>query len=241
GELRREPPRDRLVWIQSAGLSLSETEPSAMVSRATEEMALLDAGLATLRDAVHAFRHASGGELLFVLTAAQGGALGEQDRLPEHSRLPNELRPLNEPAVHAPLMIGLPGELGARRRELVQTVDLAPTIVDWFGVPVDNPGFAGMSLLPLVEAANVSHAAAPREFLCYGDGCRAFGIRGREFSLLTTPEALRADGESPAGGGHRLFVKPDDVWDVHDVADQEPEIVDSLVGELRAFLSRVES
>lgn len=227
------PSGDRLFWIQSAALPRPEGDPAEAYRRAAERVKTLDAALGPLREALDALHGTCGGETLFVLTAAQGADLGEQEQLPDDFRLPGDLRRLADAAVRAPLLAGVDGrQAGTRCRQLVQTLDLAPTLVAWFGANADGLDFDGTSLLPYVRGECAE--SPPREVLCYADDRRAFGIRTREFSLLVSPAALDAD--EPAADECRLFVKPDDVWDVHNVAAQEPEVVASLLQALRESL-----
>ena len=59
-----------------------------------------------------------------------------------------------ETLVHVPLMIAAPGARPRRIEELRSAIDLAPTILDLFGVPVD-PAFEGRSLVKEVYGAPV--------------------------------------------------------------------------------------
>jgi hypothetical protein len=67
-------------------------------------------------------------------------------------------------------------------------------------------------------------------FLLGTDG--QLGIRNRNWALVTSADALREEESMDAEV--RLFAKPDDQWDVHDVASQYREEVDALLGELRS-------
>ena len=239
-QFTQQPTSNRLLWLQSA--SIAPPGDGSMLQRqsqAAAEVKELDSHFAGLWDAIAALRQSPGDELLFVVTAAQGAELGEQEQLPDQFRLPDPLRRLAEPVVHAPLMIGMPRASGTRRRELTQTIDLAPTLLDWFGVSCEGFDFAGYSLLPFVGGIDRSTSVArTRERLFLGDDGRAFGVRDHEASLMTTPAALQAEDE-PSPEQQRLFVKPDDVWDGHNVADQEPAAVESLAEALREFLRGV--
>src|SRR5262249_37389908 len=93
-----------------------------------------------------------------ILTADHGQALGEHGFCgPYHPWLHDEL-------IHVPLLIRLPGRPaeGARVSALTQTVDLTPTLLELFGLPVP-PGLHGRSLLPL---SREEREAAPREHVC---------------------------------------------------------------------------
>jgi hypothetical protein len=97
---------------------------------------------------------------------------------------------------------------------LVQTIDLAPTICDWFGMA--NHGFEGQSLLQVVRG----ETEAVRDHLIIA-GDEAAAIRTVDFQLN---QEISDDSDEAAW----LFVKPDDRWDVLDVADQYPDVVARL-------------
>lgn len=61
---------------------------------------------------------------------------------------------LYEPGIHMPLIVAVPGgRPGVVSRAMVSLVDIAPTILDWAGVPVPKTVF-GRSLLPILNNEN---------------------------------------------------------------------------------------
>jgi arylsulfatase A-like enzyme len=129
----------------------------------------------------------------------------------------------------------MPGvEMGSRRRALVQTVDLAPTLCEWFGVSAQMLAGEGCSLLPPVR----DEAVEGRSALCLGDGRRCFGVRTQAFYLITSQIGVHAESsavaaEVPAADWPRLYIKPDDIWETHDVAAQYSDTVEKLMSVLR--------
>lgn len=83
-------------------------------------------------------------ETLLVITAAAGQALGEHGRLGERGVL------LREEWIHTPLVVRTPdrGHDATRCSALVQTVDLAPTLVEWFTSSRPNCGHNQEAYLP---------------------------------------------------------------------------------------------
>jgi len=165
-------------------------------------------------------------DLLLIVTAARG------EELDGISALAGDAARLAEEVVHAPLILRAPKptqDVGSRRQALVQTVDLAPTLADWFGIDPAEAGFEGESLLPLAR----DERAQIRETAFMGDGPRARGLRTEQAYLVRTPShsAEQHDDEKPL----HLFLKPEDVWDVHNVADQSPDFVESLAARLDEF------
>jgi arylsulfatase A-like enzyme len=181
-------------------------------------IALLDAGLGQLLDQID--RSAGSSPTLLLVTGAQGLVLREP------GVLSNEWEPLAEESVHAPLLVSATGTVGgARHQMLTQPVDLFPTLAEWFGLDVAGIGLEGQSLLPVLQG----RSAEDRGFAFSAAGAGLAGVRSRDFYLVRRREA---SGE----GEHRLFAKPEDTWEVNDVAGQSPGIVDELAAELEKFL-----
>ncbi len=109
--------------------------------------------------------------------------------------------PLHEELIHVPLIIAWPGGSHAGRRvsELTATMDLAAAIHLFFA---DGPS-RGPSPLP------------PRDRILIADG-QSRGIRTRDWYLLRDASSTK------------LFVKPDDRWEVNDVASQHEDVVTAL-------------
>ncbi|HUG90926.1 MAG TPA: hypothetical protein VML55_08840, partial [Planctomycetaceae bacterium] len=222
--LAQSGSRPWLLWLRSRGVPVPSVPPRESL---IEHVRLLDRGLGRLQKAIE---HACGeGPLLFIVTAALGQSLGETVLRTER---PSELERgsrLVEEFTHTPLLIQLrPGTIPGRARELVQTVDIGPTLLDWFGVPAADMRLDGRSLLPIVRA----ESSTGREFICLGDGARQRAIRTEDFLLVT--DEPPADGQ-PADPP-RLYVQPDDRWQVNDVAGQSPDAVGRLEGLLEGFL-----
>lgn len=239
----------RLLCIRSAELETSESEsPAASEHR----VRTIDAAVGRFLETAQERQRSTNAELLLIVTSATGIATTGSDATP----LPDDLRPIAECIVHAPLLVyssragGGPGRMrrrartqdgGLRQSSLVQSVDLAPTLLEWFGVPFEAGRFDGMALLPLLRHNTV---APGREAVFFGDGLRSCGIRTREFCLIAQRDELKGDPApeaAPASSaavppGVRLFVKPDDPWEVHNVAEQEPETVSRLLERLREFV-----
>jgi len=166
---------------------------------------------------------------LLIVTAGAGQPLGE------HGSLEDETLPLRSESIQTPLWVRVPGsdQAGTRRQCLVQSADLAPTLLEWFcatGLDVAKPRDLdrvadGMSLLPSIRNEPVPQ----REFVVLGKGRSEWGIRTADF-FYVEPGDQRLESEvTPA----RLFEKPHDRWDQSDVLSQYPEVADELQGTLR--------
>jgi arylsulfatase A-like enzyme len=171
------------------------------------QVTLLDTCLGALLEFLRTGR--LGEDTALVLLSARGFPLGEHGRLGgcDHA-LYNEL-------VHVPLVLRFPEGLGAAGRSsaLVQPSDLGATLLDLWGVRHEELPFGGRSLMPLVR----EEAEGFRDHL-------AIAGAGSERAIATPAWYLRMPGAGP----DQLFVRPDDRWQVNDVADRCPEVAEQL-------------
>ena len=149
----------------------------------------------------------------WVVTSGYGWPLAEHGLVgPAGSRMHAEL-------VHLPLLLRLPGNQQAMRRVpgFTRASHLAPTLVELLGISLPT-GLPGRSLVPLAKgqtaARDVARSAAGPE--------RA--IRTSDWSYL--PPA----GDRPA----RLYRRPDDLWEVNDLAPRHPDECDRLAALLHS-------
>lgn len=145
-----------------------------------------------------------------VVCGARGLALAE------HHRVGFDDRRLYAENVHVPWIVRLPDSRGRLRRSqtLVQPEDLLPTVADLLNVPTTG---AGRSLLPLIDGA----AMTIRD--------RTPIVGSGEFALRTPHWSLRVvEATDQREAQAELFVKPDDFWEVNDVADRCPDAVEEL-------------
>lgn len=163
-------------------------------------------------------------ELTLCVTSRAGLSLGE------HGAIGLAGPQLHDELIHVPLLLRLPQttKAGLRISALTQPVDLLPTFGDLLGVPVGD--VHGFSLRPLI----LGSAQQLRPY-----ACAALRLGEEEQWLLRTPEWALHLPIAPAGAAARLFVKPDDRWEVNDVSTRQPEAVDRLESTLRHFAKDV--
>ena len=142
------------------------------------------------------------------------------------------------------MVVGATGELlGSRRQELVTPLDVLPTLAEWFGHADLVRAFSddeACSLGPLLRSEDVNWRA---EVVLQDDEGNA-ALRTDEFLFVVNvaeplatanPVDLSAQEDS-------LFLKPEDVWEVNDVAEQHPDHVvalrTTLTDRLRSRCSR---
>lgn len=139
------------------------------------------------------------------------------------------------PLILSVIGTGLDSQLeGVRCQRFVQPMDVAPTLLEWFQLSESSPP-AGRSLLQ--EA--ISEQASRPEVFC-GDDEYQFAIRNADWNCLlrSAPTASTSAALDGTGGDQfQLFSKPEDIWDVTDLATQFPEICDELAVKLSAFRS----
>jgi arylsulfatase A-like enzyme len=179
-------------------------------------VAYLDAGIELLLEELDKRKIID--DLLLVVTADCGLPLGE------HGIIGAERSCLHSERVHLPLLLRLPGgaEAGRRIPALTQAIDLMPTLLDAFAIP--RPPMHGHSLLPLVRGEVVQ----VRDYACSGLG------EGLAWRLQTPEWSLVVPGE---GVPPRLYVQPDDPWEVNDLRQKHLELTERLEQTLRDFLA----
>jgi len=157
--------------------------------------------------------------LLSVLSA-RGFPLGEHRRIG-----PIDDDALYAELVHAAWILRFPdgGGAAARTGALVQACDLAPTLLDWFKLPPSPADCDGQSLLPLVRGEVES--IRDRAIIVGAGGGRA--IHTPAWYLLDPRKPAGADAAKSAAPVE-LYAKPDDRWELNDVADRCPSVVELL-------------
>lgn len=201
-----EPPASADVPDRMLPEDHDPDELLGIVQSYAGQVSLLDTCIGVLLD----FLQGSplGKETLLVVTSARGFPLGE------HRRVGACDEALYGELVQAPLLIRFPDLLGAASRNLalVEPADLWATLLDWWGIS-ERPGSpTAESLLPMVR----EDRPAMRDRLC---------LRGSaiERAIRTPAWFLRAASRP------ELFAKPDDRWEVNDVAIRCQEVIECLL------------
>jgi arylsulfatase A-like enzyme len=201
-----DPPDDRLY------LGLWQTYAAAV--------SYLDAGMGQLLETLDEQGRV---DVAVVFTSDCGLPLGE------HGVVGAVRAWAHEERIHVPLLLRLPGTVPRRLDALTQAVDLAPTLAALFGVSL--PGAQGHDLLPLARGK----VAALREYACSavqaGEAVE-WCLRTADFALLVPVRPADDD----AGRLPQLYVKPDDRWEVNDVAQHHLEQIESLRRTLTEFV-----
>lgn len=195
-----EPPREHLSSDADPDYLLGLTHAYA------GQVALVDACLGLLLDALDESPLA--GQTLLAVTSPRGYPLGEHQAVGGDS-LYGEL-------LHVPLLVRPPSDYGSpvRLQHLVQPPDLFATLAEWLGLPGLAASMFAQSLLSAIRGEPL----IARE-LAYASGV------GR---LLRTPAWLLREVWVDEELHRKLFAKPDDRWEVNEVASHCGEIAEQL-------------
>jgi arylsulfatase A-like enzyme len=176
------------------------------------QVTLLDMCLGMLIDEID--RQPWSRQSALVVTSPRGYPLGHHGRIgPCDEALYGDL-------LHVPLLLRLPdgSTLAQRRRGLVQSPGLAATTADLLGY-TPPAATSSRSLLRLLH----EHQPAEWQLAC---------ALGPEQRLIRTPAWLMRETLLGDHLHHELFAKPDDYWEVNEVANRGGDIVQLLAAEL---------
>ncbi|MDR1382617.1 MAG: sulfatase-like hydrolase/transferase [Planctomycetaceae bacterium] len=179
-----------------------------------------------------------GEETLFLFAGTSGILLGEENciGIPLKQWYPNQPfesaeqfaifhhEPLVSALIQTPLMIRFPDQFGAATRTdaLLQPGDMTQLFCEWF-----NELSPMSELLSLISGKTDSH----HDCLLIVADAESY----KEQSCFVTPAWLlrknsssHPNAETSSDPSYALFAKPDDRWDVNNVADRCDEIVEQL-------------
>ena len=158
------------------------------------------------------------GETLCVLTSFRGFSMGEHRIIgPPDAWYQTEKRSLlYSENVHIPLLIRYPSGFGAMTRtsSLTQTGDVFETLCEWFGVDVHKPS---QSLTVLISETT---EVLRDKIEIIGPGDKA--VASSEWFAKQLKDEMRIE----------LYAKPDDRFEVNEVADRCEGVAESLLGDM---------
>lgn len=214
-----EPAPPRTTAVPQLVLE-ADTDPDLVLGFShayAGQVSLLDQCLGALLEGICSAPWAE--RTLVLFTSPRGMPLGE------HGLVGAFDTPLNCELVHVPLLLRLPDGSSAlaRTHALVQPPDLAATLRAWWDLPAATAW--GQNLLPLANGP----AETLRDRVFLYDGQAEWAIRTAHWYLRR-----QAGDEAPR---RMLYVKPDDRWELNDVADRCPKVVESLDAALDEFVA----
>ncbi|MGF1582244.1 MAG: sulfatase-like hydrolase/transferase [Gemmataceae bacterium] len=167
-------------------------------------------------------------EITLVLTAQQGVAVGE------HGYVGASAPMLYEELIHIPLLVRLPSaeQAGTRILGFTQPIDLFPTLLEFFELSHDSG--QGRSLVPLIQG----RTQTIREYLV----SHSFVENGHLWTIRTPSRCvLIRETEESTIPTVQLYDKPDDRWEVNDLAQHFLEEVDAYTLFLPVFVDAARS
>ncbi|HUY35449.1 MAG TPA: sulfatase-like hydrolase/transferase [Pirellulales bacterium] len=171
-------------------------------------------------------------DTLLALVSPRGLPLGE------HRRIGTGDEAIYNELIHVPWLLRLPDGSGAaaRSQALVQPADLCATLCDWCGATPPWAAGTGRSLLPVVR----DEMETLRDRACVAAPGGEQGIRTAGWYLRLAADQTEA-GEEPDSDRVELYAKPDDLWELNDVADRCRDVAQALARGLNDFRSAAES
>jgi hypothetical protein len=210
-----EPPRSADVPERRLGDNPDPDDILGITQSYAGQVSLLDTCLGGLGEFLHDSPLV--GETLLGLTSARGFPLGEHGRIgPCDDALYGEL-------LHVPLLLQFPDHGGAavRSQTLVEPADLWATLLDYWRIGDRPRSPSAGSLMPFMGGEPPLH----RDRLCIAGP-------GLQRAIRTPAWHLRRNG---GNGAAELFAKPDDYWEVNNVAPRCQEVVECLEDALSEF------
>jgi membrane-anchored protein YejM (alkaline phosphatase superfamily) len=224
-----QPPENALVPSKLLSRDFDPDELLGIVHSYAGQVSLLDLCVGSFLEAVAESPAAA--DTLLALVSARGLSMGEHGRVG-----PAYDSPYGE-VTQVPWFLRFPDGLGqsSRTQALAQPADLFSTLAEWCGLSVSkrDSSAAGRSLIPLVQGASDS----ARDRACYFAAADDWAIATSAWYLVQRGQRPEARGQEstegaltsrPATEGCQLFVKPDDRFEVNDVADRCPDCVPLL-------------
>ncbi|MDP6528178.1 MAG: sulfatase-like hydrolase/transferase [Gemmatimonadota bacterium] len=154
--LQENRDRDRFLWVHLlAPHAPYDPLPQTVPPRGGHGMTdLYDGEIRTADLFLKELLRAAGPEAAVLVTADHGESLEERREFRyDHGRF------LYEELLRIPLILRLPGEAAALRRDRVSLADVAPTICDWFGTAPPGGSFGKSLLAGTREPDRVSFAS----------------------------------------------------------------------------------
>ncbi len=166
-------------------------------------------------------------ETLVVIDSDHGETLHDHDCYYDHHSM-------YEPTLHVPLAFVWPGHIpaGLRFPDIVQQKDVTPTILDLLGIDT-GINYDGRSLTPLMFGQ--PRTPEPEFYITEATWMRKHGWRTPEWKLI---HALEPDFHyKPEVELYNLITDPEEY---HNVAEQEPEVVQMLEARMQAHIAKRE-
>jgi hypothetical protein len=172
-------------------------------------------------------------ETLFVLTSSKGFPLGE------HLQVGDAGNALYHELLHVPVLARFPDQLGAtwRSQTLWQPHHLRRSLLDWLAPDPDLPAAEYLTLQTMAQEDGETLSQRACTVSAHDSALRtpAWFLRVADTPRDANPTPC-PNGPDPMGGvACELYVKPDDRWDINNVATRCPDCVRQMHQQLIMF------
>ncbi len=174
-------------WFQMAFETYGSVE--AVIERYIAEIEVADAGIGTLLDGLE--RRNLAVRTALVITSDHGENMGEHDLYFHHGGLYRE-------TVHVPLVFSVPGATPVRVGGQVETVDIAPTVLELFRAPPWQP-MRGRSLVGIIRGTADAREVVFSEHMLG----QLTAVRGHGGTLILHTKSSRQFPTYPLVAGRR--------------------------------------
>jgi arylsulfatase A-like enzyme len=174
---------DEITWPTYGWNRLTEEETRHVRALYAGELAMTDRWVGYLIDKLEQLKLLD--ETMIILTTDHGHMFGEHGLMGKPWSAISDSN-MYEEVSHIPLLLYHPElrQRGRRVEDLVQLVDLYPTLLEAFGI--EPPAeIHGRSLLPYVLGDDADHP--PRDVACYGRFGEALNVTDGEWTLFIWP------------------------------------------------------
>lgn len=157
-------------------------------------------------------------DAMWIITSPRGFPLGE------HGRVGDYEESLHAESIDVPLLIRLPESqvAGNRLPSVVQPHSLHHTILSWLQIESESTP----TILPSFDIVGSKSLLPQRDGLAVSTSKNEIGLRTWSWYLLASAEQ------------QRLYVKPDDIWEVNDIADRCPDVLEEMNDAIRVLAER---
>lgn len=163
-------------------------------------------------------------DTVIVIAADHGESLGEHGIFYAHVGVYDEV-------LRVPLMIYAPGQMPVRSAVPVWTLDIAPTVAELLGAPLEHEP-AGLSLVSALRGEPDATLLARDRFIHHHGADRAIAIRDGRWKMIWP----LGSGDRVLGSAVELFDIEEDPSEQNDLSAVHPEVLDRLRATIQPWL-----
>ncbi|MEE8168970.1 MAG: sulfatase, partial [Phycisphaerae bacterium] len=166
-------------------------------------------------------KHGEPNQTVIIAVADHGESMGEHGVMADHAGL-------YEPSIRIPFIIRVPGfPSGVKRRERVTQLDIAPTVLELFGLEFVRP-LPGLSLLRLLAGESDANVTERRTLITESAQNRHLVVRREQWKLIVPTAKNNHKLKPPLSNVVELYDLDRDPYELRNVAAANLELVDEL-------------